>query len=240
MGVRCFGIAFARRSRRCFALGFGIAVLCGVGGCSCPIAMVSEAVQPSVQYSASMMPAPSASYSPSASYADDYAPSASADIGTTDEEDVAVAAVVDPELLKRVEPPTCETNGAVELSSGSGESGANAVPNHVIISRLKDERDCYKRAERTVRLHLERLQNALLESNAIEADNLGKFEQPSCEIKGLKIPPRGSGRPGESADPELVHIARLQVTRDCYKSSEHSVRRHLRKLQISYAHGLRT
>ena len=78
--------------------------------------------------------------------------------------------VVQPELVGS------QTEGAVELSSDFSTSGANAEPNHVIISRLQNERDCYRRSERTVRLHLERLQNALLESNAIEAGYLSKVK----------------------------------------------------------------
>lgn len=231
MGVRCFRSAFARDMTSRLAFGFAVAVLCGAGGCSCTTAVVNELAQPTGKASASFASTPAASY--------DYVPSSDTGADSYSEEvEVAAAPIIEPELLRKVAAPSCETRGSVQLSSDG--SGINDEPHHETIARLESERDCYKRAERTVRLRLERLQKVLLENYEIESAYMNAVDAPSCEIRGVKVPPRGSGEPGATADPDLVRIARLQVVRDCYKTSEHGVRQNLHGLQRVYAQGLRT
>ena len=144
MSVRRSGFAFSGLPK----LGVGIAIVCTCAGCSCLSGNVSDALVPTIKSNSAVTSRPRARI---------------IYYGTPDETLVQSAAV-DPELLKKAEPPSCEIEGATKPPPGAGLPGANADPNLLEIARLQLARDCYKAAERVVRRRLERLQRSYVHS----------------------------------------------------------------------------
>jgi hypothetical protein len=66
---------------------------------------------------------------------------------------------------------------------------------------------------------------------------LERVHEPECKVKGATRPVPGTGETGDSADPNLIEIARLQLERDCYRNAEISVRGKLKRLQDAMTPG---
>ena len=229
MSVRRSGFAFSGRPK----LGVGIAIVCTCAGCSCLSGNVSDALVPTIKSNVAVTSRPRARIIYYGT------PGPVVDVGTPDETLVQSAAV-DPELLKKAEPPSCEIEGATKPPAGAGLPGANADPNLLRIARLQLVSECYKDAERAVRRRLERLQRLSFKNASVDSELLKKAEPASCEIEGATKPPPGAGLPGANADPNLLEIARLQLASECHKAAERAVRRRLERLQRSYVHSQRS
>jgi hypothetical protein len=74
-------------------------------------------------------------------------------------------------------------------------------------------------------------------SRKLDTALLQKSPAPNCDVEGASAPTDESGEAAETADPNLVEIARLQLERDCYKNAEASVRRKLDRLQTRLSPG---
>jgi hypothetical protein len=127
------------RIGKCLATTLAVTIACAVSGCSCPIGK-----------------AQSEPLTPIESIPDHGDTGSVGSVGPAKK--ALELAAVDPELLKRAKPPSCELTGGAKPSPGT--PGANADPNLLEIARLQLVNECYKLAERTVRKRLERLQNA--------------------------------------------------------------------------------
>jgi hypothetical protein len=205
------------RIGKCLATTLAVTIACAVSGCSCPIGK-----------------APSAPLTPIESIPDHGDTGSVGSVGPAKK--ALGPAAVDPELLKRAKPPSCELTGGAKPSPGT--PGANADPNLLEIARLQLVNECYKLAERTARESLERLQGALFKPESVDPELLKKAKPPSCELTGATKP--SPGTPGANADPNLLEIARLQLVDECYKLAERTARKRLERLQNAFADRLRS
>jgi len=128
------------RIGKCLTTTLAVTIVCAVSGCSCPIGKAPSASLPAIE----SIP--------------DHGDTGSVSSVRAAEKALEPAAL-DPELLKRTKPPSCELTGATKPPPGT--PGANADPNLLEIARLQLVSECYQRAEREVRERLERLQNAV-------------------------------------------------------------------------------
>ena len=128
------------RIGKCLATTLAVTIACAVSGCSCPIGKAQSKPLTPIESNP------------------DHGDTGSVGSGGPAKKALEPAAV-DPELLKRAKPPTCEFIGATKPPPGA--PGANADPNLLEIARLQLVSECYQRAEREVRKRLERLQNAV-------------------------------------------------------------------------------
>ena len=207
------------RIRKCLATTLAVTIACAVSGCSCPIGTASSASLPAIE----SIP--------------DHGDTGS--VGSVGPAKKALEpAAVDPELLKRAKPPSCELTGATKPPAGT--PGANADPNLLEIARLQLVNECYKLAERAARESLERLQGVPFKSESVGPELLKRAKPPSCELTGaIKSLPAG-GRPDANADPNLLEIAQLQLVNECYRLAERTVRERLERLQNAFADRLRS
>lgn len=146
MSVRHSSLASGQRRAVWLGVSIVITAVGSLAGCACLVSKTGEDPQSIDDPSLAMKPAVDGSLK---------------DQGTPQEPATKEAtfrpADVNPALLKKPNPPSCEIKGAAKPAD-SEVAGATADPNLVEIARLQLERDCFKDAERNVRQRLDRLQ----------------------------------------------------------------------------------
>ena len=228
MSVLRTSLTFGRLSNASVGIGFGIASVCALAGCACPITGSSAASPAAINPSAAAT-RPQRARVIAASTSDPISRHRGA--RSSDDDGPVKNAVqhtaVDPKLLKKAEPPSCRFDGVTKPPRGSGRPGAYADPNLMEIARLQLVSDCYKVAERAVRERLAWLQTALVKPASDGSTPMKKAEPPLCEIEG-------AGTAGSNTERNLEKIAQLRRVGECYKAAERAARTHLERLQSSF------